>query len=79
MINYITAQNPSHFVAARALFEEYAQSLAISLDFQQFDKELESLREMYSRPHGGIILAKEKEGFVGCIALRKIVYFLCND
>ena len=76
MIDYITATTSQEYISAGALFREYAQSIKIDLDFQQFDKELGSLQKMYAPPHGGIILAKEDDQFIGCVAIRRITDFI---
>ena len=72
MINYLLANTDEEYSVAKELFAEYAVAINVDLKFQQFNKELETLTEMYGPPHGGIILAKEAEDFVGCVAIRKI-------
>lgn len=60
------------YTAAAALFNEYANWLGIDLCFQNFDKELETLETMYAAPNGGIILCREEENYVACVAIRRI-------
>lgn len=72
MIEYHLATSDEEYAAAKALFTEYAQAIGINLDFQHFDEELDGLKNMYATPVGGIILAKDKGQFVGCVAIRKI-------
>ena len=72
MISFYFAATDYDYVAARLLFKEYAASINISLDFQHFDDELDGLKKMYAEPYGGIILAKEEEEIIGCVAIRKI-------
>lgn len=56
----------------RALFEEYAANLGISLCFQNFDKELAGLPGRYAAP-GGVILLADVEGVAaGCVAMRPL-------
>ncbi len=63
---------------ARALFEEYAAGLGISLCFQNFEGELARLPGDYEQPGGRLLLAEEDDQFVGCIALRKIGTQVCE-
>lgn len=63
---------------ARALFEEYAAGLGLSLCFQNFDRELESLPGDYAPPSGRLLLAKEDNQLAGCIALRKLGPRVCE-
>lgn len=60
------------YVAATTLFKEYANWLNIDLSFQNFDEELSRLSAMYGSPTGCIILAKDNDAYIGCIAVRKI-------
>src|SRR5262249_20772077 len=57
---------------ARRLIEEYAASLSVSLDFQDFDLELASLPGDYSPPGGRLLLALDGREAAGCVALRKL-------
>lgn len=72
MISYYLAVTKQDYTEAGELFKEYAASIKISLDFQHFDDELDGLKTMYAEPHGGIILVKEQEEMIGCVAVRKI-------
>jgi putative acetyltransferase len=72
MISFYLAATDHDYADAGLLFKEYAASIKISLDFQHFDDELGGLKKMYAEPYGGIILAKEEKGIIGCIALRRI-------
>jgi putative acetyltransferase len=56
----------------RRLFEEYASSLGISLDFQDFDAELASLPGDYAPPEGRLLLARWQGQVAGCVALRRL-------
>jgi ribosomal protein S18 acetylase RimI-like enzyme len=57
---------------ARRLVEGYASSLNLDLSFQNFAQELEHFENEYSAPSGAFLLAREKDSFVGCVALRKL-------
>jgi GNAT superfamily N-acetyltransferase len=63
---------------ARQLFEEYAAGLGISLCFQNFDQELANLPGDYAPPAGRLLLAREFDQLVGCIALRPIGPTACE-
>ena len=63
---------------AHALFEEYAASLGISLDFQGFDDELAGLPGAYAPPHGCLLIVLCQERVAGCVALRRIRDGVCE-
>ena len=56
----------------KALFLEYEKFLGISLCFQDFEKELNSLPKPYDEPYGSIIIAKIKEEIIGVVALKQL-------
>ena len=58
----------------REIFIEYAAFLQVDLCFQDFEKELQTLHQVYLPPTGCIILAKEDTQVLGCIALKPIDY-----
>jgi putative acetyltransferase len=62
----------------RNIFIEYAEFLQVDLCFQDFEKELQTLHQVYAQPKGCIILAKEEEKVVGCIALKPIGDGVCE-
>ena len=66
----VRAEDPHDLATARELFVEYGESLGFSLCFQGFDEELATLPGKYAPPGGVILLAKEREGAAGCVALR---------
>jgi putative acetyltransferase len=72
MKEFITANTGKEYAAAAILFSEYAAAINISLDFQHFENELKTLRQMYAPPVGGIILCREEETHIACVAVRKI-------
>src|SRR5262249_18878794 len=54
----------------RALFVEYAQSLAFSLAYQGWEEELRALPGKYAPPGGLLLIARAREVPAGCVALR---------
>ncbi|MEZ4900302.1 MAG: GNAT family N-acetyltransferase [Spirosomataceae bacterium] len=68
----IVAQTSEHYLAAVQLFKEYAVGLGVDLQFQNFDKELQTLPTMYGPPTGELWLVKDNEQFVGCAGLRRL-------
>ncbi len=72
MPEYIFASEPDHYVQAEKLFREYAEWLNIDLSFQDFDIEVKQLSKMYGAPAGCIILVKEEDAYIGCVALRPL-------
>ncbi|MEY2595834.1 MAG: hypothetical protein RI965_1106 [Bacteroidota bacterium] len=54
------------------LFQEYANSLNISLDFQHFNEELKIISKMYGAPDGQLIVVYDANVPIACAALRKI-------
>jgi GNAT superfamily N-acetyltransferase len=62
----------------RALFEEYARSLGVSLGFQGFDEELAALPGPYSPPDGVLLLACLDGHAVGCVGVRRLDAGACE-
>lgn len=62
----------------RNIFIEYSEFLQVDLCFQNFEKELQTLHQVYSPPKGCIILAKQNGITVGCIALKPIDEGVCE-
>ncbi len=62
----------------RDIFIEYAAFLQVDLCFQDFEKELQTLHQVYLPPLGCIILAKDENQVLGCIALKPIGEDVCE-
>lgn len=62
----------------RSLFEEYAISLGVDLEFQDFGAELASLPGAYAPPRGRLILARVDGRAAGCAALRPLDAGICE-
>ena len=65
------AQTATNFLNSRELILEYVAWLGIDLSFQNFDKEMEGLPEMYSPTEGGLYLAYINGEAVGVAGLRR--------
>ncbi len=72
MITYNRAVIDEDYRCAREMFIAYSKWLNINLEFQHFEEELGGLRTMYAAPVGGIILVKDGEVTIGCVAIRKL-------
>jgi len=70
--NLILARHPSEYLAAQNLIREYADSLGFSLDFQNFEQEIDQLTSYYGPPTGAIVLTKAQEEYVGCTCVRNL-------
>jgi ribosomal protein S18 acetylase RimI-like enzyme len=68
----MSASTPADMAAAAALFRDYAASLPVDLAMQGFAEELASLPGVYAPPHGALLLAKDGETVLGCIALKPL-------
>ena len=66
-----TANGENDFSEGREIILEYAASLGFDLSFQNFDDEINNLREMYSEPHGCLLLASYNDKIVGVAGIRK--------
>ncbi|MEN9701567.1 MAG: hypothetical protein RIR55_887 [Bacteroidota bacterium] len=78
MLQYLTPTESSQFNDAIHLFNEYANSLNISLAFQNFSKELNIIDSMYGSPSGCLLLVYDKEQAIACAAYRKIGEGICE-
>ena len=63
---------PEDMDAVRQIFQEYADSLNIDLEFQGFDSEIAGLPGDYAKPRGQILLAHVDGSIAGCCALRPL-------
>lgn len=78
MLRITQATTASDIDQARELFREYETSLGISLCFQNFADELANLPGDYAPPDGRLLLAKELDQLVGCVALRPVSPTTCE-
>lgn len=77
-MEYIIPQTENQFNDAIGLFQEYANSLNISLAFQKFEEELNIIHSMYGSPTGCLLLVYEQQLPIACAAYRKIEEGICE-
>lgn len=80
MIAIRRAATAEDFAAARNLFIEYQRAIGVDLCFQSFERELDTLADMYGAPSGALFLAtRSTDGeLAGCVALRKLEPGVCE-
>lgn len=72
MIRLQTATSAEDLDAIRTLFQEYADSLGVNLDYQGFEDEVRDLPGKYAPPAGTLVLAFNDDELVGCVGVRPI-------
>ena len=77
MTRLLRPDSPLLWAVAGQLVDEYAASLGVSLDFQDFAHERRHLAEEYAPPHGLFLIA-EADGYIGCGAFRKFSDDTCE-
>lgn len=70
MANIIQPDTPQLWETARLLVREYAASLNVNLDFQNFEEELLHFEIEYAPPTGAFLLARQDDEFLACGAMR---------
>ena len=78
MLRITQATSQADLDQARELFKEYEASLGISLCFQNFADEVANLPGDYAPPRGRLLLAREFDQIVGCVALRSVGPTTCE-
>lgn len=68
----IVPQSSAELELTREVFEEYAASIEVNLDFQDFTNELRNLPGEYVAPRGALLLALVDGQVAGCCALRPL-------
>ncbi len=64
--------DPEALALVHELFLEYANSLGVNLEFQDFENELATLPGDYAEPRGALLLALVDGAVAGCCALRPL-------
>ena len=66
------ARFPEDLHAVLAIFHEYVASPSVSLDYQGYEAEFANLPGNYAAPAGGLLLAWQAAGVVGCAAWQPV-------
>jgi ribosomal protein S18 acetylase RimI-like enzyme len=72
VIRLNAAATSSDLESIRTLFQEYADSLGVDLDYQGFESEVRDLPGKYAPPAGTLLLAFNDDELVGCVGVRPI-------
>jgi len=78
MYQIVEANTPELIKETQVLFREYEKWLNVSLCFQGFEEEVNTLPGKYSPPEGRLYLVQLDDKFSGCIALRKLEEGICE-
>ena len=78
LLRIVEIQGKEYLPEIGYLFEEYADSLEINLDFQGFGEELAGLPGEYDPPDGCLLLALWQGQVAGCVALRQFSPGICE-
>lgn len=71
-MDLLTPSLPEEMDAVRQIFQEYADSLNVDLEFQGFETEIAALPGDYAPPRGQLLLARVDGAIAGCCALRPL-------
>jgi ribosomal protein S18 acetylase RimI-like enzyme len=64
--------SPFDLESIRTLFQEYADSLGVNLDYQGFEEEVRGLPGPYIPPTGTLLLARRGDDLLGCVGVRAL-------
>jgi GNAT superfamily N-acetyltransferase len=78
VVTIVHACSGRDIAGARALIREYAASLGVSLEFQDFSRELAGLPGEYAPPSGRLLVARIDGEDAGCVALRRLDEGACE-
>lgn len=78
MYRIVPVQTDEQIEEIRGLFREYESWLGLSLCFQGFEEELETLPGKYEEPEGRLFIAYVDDKPSGCIGLRKLDDRICE-
>lgn len=78
MISIVPAHAIADIEVVSGLFQEYARSLPVDLEYQGFSAELKNLPGEYQPPAGALFVARVDGVPAGCVAVRKIRDHVCE-
>jgi putative acetyltransferase len=78
MYEIIAVINDELIAETKLLFREYEKWLNLSLCFQGFEDEVNSLPGKYAPPNGRLYIVRSSDKYCGCIALRKNENGICE-
>ena len=78
MIVLVRPTSSALWEEAARLVDEYAASLGVALDFQNFEHERAHLAEEYGPPDGAFLLAQHAGECIGCGAFRRFSETACE-
>src|SRR5215813_171420 len=65
------ARSKAELEDVRVMFREYAELVVEALCFQDYDRELAALPGEYAPPGGELLVARDAQGALGCVGLRR--------
>ena len=65
------ARSKDELEDVRVMFREYSELVAEALCFQNYDRELAALPGEYGPPGGELLIARDEQGALGCVGLRR--------
>lgn len=78
MLQLVEVRTPEQLDMIRKLFAEYAESLGVDLEFQNFSQELANLPGSYAPPSGCLLLALDDGTGAGCVGMRDLGEGVCE-
>lgn len=78
MIRLVRPDSPRLWAIAGQLVDEYAASLSMGLEFQNFARERQALAAAYGAPQGFFLLARHQDAWAGCGGWRHFSETACE-